>query len=231
MSPTTQVPIVSVKTEIKPASRTRTEDIRLQLADEIVKGDLVPGTQLDEMGLAARFKVSRTPIREALRQLETSGLVELKPHRGCFVTRLSADKLQEMFVAMAEMEAICAGLAAINMTRQERRDLEALLETLAEPMRKGDPQRYHELNEEFHNAIYAGSHNSYLAELTLTTRRRLAPFRRAQFRTLGRLARSQAEHTDIVEAILRGDRDAAADVMRSHIDTVRNAFDTYVEQL
>lgn len=231
MPPPTQVPIVSAKSNLKTASRTRTEDIRLQLADEIVKGDLTPGIQLDEMGLAARFKVSRTPIREALRQLETSGLVELKPHRGCFVTYLSADKLQEMFVAMAEMEAICAGLAAINMTHKERRDLEALLEALAEPMRKGDPQRYHELNDEFHNAIYTGSHNSYLAELTLATRRRLAPFRRAQFRTLGRLARSQSEHTNIVEAILRGDRDAAAEVMRSHIDTVRNAFDTYVEQL
>ena len=231
MPPTTQVPIVSARTDIKAASRTRTEDIRLQLADEIVKGELAPGTQLDEMGLAGRFNVSRTPIREALRQLETSGLVELKPHRGCFVTYLSAEKLQEMFVAMAEMEAICAGLAAINMTHKERRELESLLEALAEPMRKGDPQRYHELNDEFHNAIYTGSHNSYLAELTLATRRRLAPFRRAQFRTLGRLARSQTEHTNIVEAILRGDRDAAAEVMRSHIDTVRNAFDTYVEQL
>ncbi|WP_049792659.1 GntR family transcriptional regulator [Polymorphum gilvum] len=210
--------------------RTRTEDIRLQLADEIVRGELAPGTQLDEMGLATRFRVSRTPIREALRLLETSGLVELKPHRGCFVASLSAEKLEELFVAMAELEAVCAGLAAVNMTPDERKALEVLLDAMAEPMRAGDPQRYHELNERFHNAIYDGSHNGHLAGLTLATRIRLAPFRRAQFRTLGRLARSQEEHARIVDAILRGDRKGATDVMRAHIDTVRISFETYVHQ-
>ncbi|WP_319772385.1 GntR family transcriptional regulator [Breoghania sp.] len=215
----------------KPSrSRTRTEDIRLQLADEIVKGDLVPGTQLDEMGLAARFGVSRTPIREALRQLEASGLVEQKPHYGAFVSKLSPERLDEMFIVMAELEALCAGLAAINMSADERRELEIMLEDLAGVMRQGDPQRYHELNEAFHNAIYAGSHNAYLAELTLATRLRLAPFRRAQFRTLGRLAKSQAEHRTIVETIARGDQRGAADLMRAHIDTVKISFDTYVEQ-
>ncbi|WP_321500054.1 GntR family transcriptional regulator [Breoghania sp.] len=215
----------------KPSrSRTRTEDIRLQLADEIVKGELVPGTQLDEMGLAARFGVSRTPIREALRQLEASGLVEQKPHCGAFVAKLSPERLDEMFIVMAELEALCAGLAAVNMSADERRELEAILADLAGVMRQGDPQRYHELNEAFHNAIYAGSHNAYLAELTLATRLRLAPFRRAQFRTLGRLAKSQAEHTTIVETIARGDRAGAAELMRTHIDTVKISFDTYVEQ-
>ncbi|WP_321343417.1 GntR family transcriptional regulator [Breoghania sp.] len=215
----------------KPSrSRTRTEDIRLQLADEIVKGELVPGTQLDEMGLAARFGVSRTPIREALRQLEASGLVEQKPHCGSFVAELSQERLREMFIAMAELEAICAGLAAVHMSADERRALEDILEDLAQMMRQGDPQGYHELNEIFHNAIYAGSHNQYLAELTLATRRRLAPFRRAQFRTLGRLAKAQAEHTTIVETIARGDRRGAAELMRAHIDTVKLSFDTYVGQ-
>lgn len=222
---------MSVETKPQKSGRTRTEDIRLQLADEIVNGDLAPGTQLDEMGLAARFNVSRTPIREALRQLEISGLVELKPHRGCSVTHLSPENLKEMFVAMAEMEAVCAGLAAINMTRNERQELQELLNALDELTRKGDPQAYHELNDRFHNAIYDGSHNRYLADLTRATRLRLAPFRRAQFRNLGRLAKSQSEHTEIVEAILRGNRTAAAEVMRRHIDTVKLSFDAYVEHL
>ena len=72
----------------------------------------------------------------------------------------------------------------------------------------GNPERFHEVNERFHNAIYAGSHNGYIAEMTLATRVRVQPFRRAQFRNLGRLAKSHAEHDRVVVAILRGDKTA-----------------------
>ena len=211
-------------------ARTRTEDLRLQLADDIVRGDLPPGTSLDETGIAARFGVSRTPVREALRQLAASGLVEIRPHRGAVVARLSLDRLHEMFVAMAELEAVCAGLAAVNMTLAERRDLADIHALLRDLVRAGDPQRYHEINESFHAAIYFGSHNGYLADLALSTRVRLQPFRRAQFRTLGRLSRSYEEHDRVVRAIDRGDRHAAVAAMRDHIGTVETAFESYVER-
>ena len=98
-------------------------------------------------------------------------------------------------------------------------------------MHSGDPQRYHELNEAFHGVIYAGAHNDYLAEMTLTTRARVQPFRRAQFRNLGRLAKSYAEHDSVVSAIMRGDRDTAAAAMRAHIMTVGREYEAYVESL
>jgi DNA-binding GntR family transcriptional regulator len=210
-------------------ARTRTEDLRLQLADEIVRGDLPPGSALDETGIAQRFGVSRTPVREALRQLAASGLVEIRPHRGAVVARLSLDRLHEMFVAMAELEAVCAGLAAVSMTAPERRNLTEIHALLRDLVRAGDPQRYHEINESFHAAIYFGTHNGYLADMTLSTRARLQPFRRAQFRALGRLARSYAEHDRIVSAIERGDRDGAAAAMRDHIGTVEHVFESYVD--
>jgi DNA-binding GntR family transcriptional regulator len=208
---------------------TRTEELRLQLADDIVRGDLPPGTALDETGLAARFGVSRTPVREALRQLAASGLVEIRPHRGAVVARPSLERVHEMFVAMAELEAICAGLAAVNMTAAERRNFKDIHDLLRDLVRAGDPQRYHEINESFHTAIYFGAHNSYLAELTLATRVRLQPFRRAQFRTLGRLAKSFEEHDLVVAAILRGDRAAAEAAMREHIGTVETTFESQVD--
>lgn len=211
--------------------RTRTEDLRLQLADEIVRGDLPPGAPLDEAGIASRFGVSRTPVREALRQLAASGLVEIRPHRGAVVARLSLERLHEMFVAMAELEAVCAGLAAVNMTASERRDLADIHALLRDLVRAGDPQRYHEINESFHAAIYFGAHNGYLADLTLQTRVRLQPFRRAQFRAIGRLARSYEEHDLVVRAIQRGDRDSAMLAMRDHIGTVETAFESYVERI
>jgi DNA-binding GntR family transcriptional regulator len=211
--------------------RTLAEELRLQLADEIVRGALSPGAALDETELARRFRVSRTPVREAIRQLAASGLVEARAHRGAVVARPSEERLAGMFEAMAELEALCAGLAAERMTGAERRSLEAAHEGMRALIHLGDPQRFHEVNEAFHGAIYAGAHNSYLAEMTVATRARVQPFRRAQFRTLGRLAKSHLEHDRVVIAILRGDRERAAGAMRAHIATVREAYEAYAGSL
>ena len=206
---------------------TRAEELRLQLADEIVRGGLPPGAPLDETEIARRFSVSRTPVREALRQLVASGLVEARPHRGAVVAQPSIDRLTGMFEAMAELEAICAGLAAERMTPVERHQLEAVHEELRVLSHAGNPERFHEVNERFHNAIYAGSQNAYIAEMTLATRVRVQPFRRAQFRNLGRLAKSHAEHDRVVVAIMRGDKLGAAAAMRAHIELVRDEYEIY----
>ena len=206
---------------------TRAEELRLQLADEIVRGALAPGAALDETDIARRFNVSRTPVREALRQLVASGLVEARPHRGAVVARPSIERLTGMFEAMAELEALCAGLAAERMTPVERHRLEAVHEELRVLSYAGNPDRFHEVNERFHNAIYAGSQNAYIAEMTLATRVRVQPFRRAQFRNLGRLAKSHAEHDRVVVAIMRGDKAGAAAAMRAHIELVRGEYEIY----
>jgi DNA-binding GntR family transcriptional regulator len=98
---------------------------------------------------------------------------------------------------------------------------------MRELVRSGDPQRFHDMNEVFHAAIYAGARNAYLAEVTLATRARLRPFRRAQFRNVGRLAASHAEHERIVSAIVRADRVGAAAAMRAHIVRVGMEYDAY----
>jgi DNA-binding GntR family transcriptional regulator len=206
---------------------TRAEELRLQLADEIVGGALAPGAPLDETEIARRFNVSRTPVREALRQLVASGLVDARAHRGAVVARPSIERLTGMFEAMAELEAMCAGLAAERMTPAARHGLEAIHEELRVLSYIGNPDRFHEVNERFHNAIYAGSQNTYIAEIALATRVRVQPFRRAQFRNLGRLAKSHAEHDRVVVAILRGDKNGAAAAMRAHIELVRGEYEIY----
>jgi DNA-binding GntR family transcriptional regulator len=132
-----------------------------------------------------------------------------------------------MFEAMAELEALCAGLAASRITPSERHALAAAHEELRAMIQSGDPQRYHEMNEAFHSTIYAGAHNSYLTDITLATRVRVQPFRRAQFRNLGRLAKSHLEHDLVVIAIMRGDRAGAMRAMRDHIVTVRVEYEMY----
>src|SRR5581483_503796 len=207
--------------------QTLAETLRLQLADEIVGGALKPGMTLDETELARRFGVSRTPVREAIRLLAASGLVETYAHRAAVVARPTAEQLTGMFEVMAELEALCASLAALRMTSTERRELEAAHDQLRALIHAGDPQRYHEINEAFHGVIYAGAHNAHLAELTLATRLRVSPYRRAQFRNLGRLAKSHIEHERVVMAILRGDRDGAAAAMRAHISIVSDEYWAY----
>ena len=164
--------------------------------------------------------------------MPTSGEVrvfgaDMSTDRGAVVAQPSLDRLTEMFEAMAELEALCAWFAAERMSPADRQKLEAIHEELRVLSHAGNPERFHEVNERFHNAIYAGSQNSYIAEMTLATRVRVQPFRRAQFRNLGRLAKSHAEHDRVVVAIMRGDKNGAAGAMRAHIELVRGEYELY----
>lgn len=231
-SPSDTEPALSLgRGAIQPTKRTLAEELRLQLADDIVRGALEPGSSLDESEIARRFNVSRTPVREALRQLVASGLVNARAHRSAVVARPTIEQLNSMFEAMAELEALCAGLAAERMPVIQRRELEALHERLRILSYDGNPQLFHEVNEAFHNAIYAGSQNGYVADMALATRVRVQPFRRAQFRNLGRLAKSYVEHDRVVIAIMRGDKAGAANAMREHIETVREEYEVYAVSL
>ncbi|MDB5506450.1 MAG: transcriptional regulator, GntR family [Devosia sp.] len=204
--------------------RTSAEAIRHGVAAQIIGGLLAPGTPLDETQLAAEFAVSRTPVREALRLLAASGLIDQRPHAKAIVAKPEAAELAGMFEVMRYLEALCAGYAAVAMRASEREALDALHRDMSGYVRDGDAARYTEANEVFHSAIYDGAHNAYLAEITRSTRQRVSPFRRAQFSARGRLSRSHAEHTLIVEAILRGDRAEAEAAMRDHIAIVETAY-------
>lgn len=214
-----------------PIRLTRADELRQILADEIVRGKISPGDTLDETAIAARFNVSRTPVREAIRQLAASGLVDARPHRAAIVARPSHDDLIGMFEAMAELEGLCAHYAAERMTPAERSGLEKVHEELRLLIRDGDPQNYHETNQLFHGTVYSGTHNAYLAELTVATRIRVQPFRRAQFRNLGRLAKSHEEHDRVVTAVLRADATAAQKAMRDHIMTVFDEYEAYLHSI
>jgi DNA-binding GntR family transcriptional regulator len=204
-------------------SSTRTEMLRLRLADEIVAGQLLPGTKLDEQELADRFGVSRTPVREALRQLAAGGFVQMRPHRGVVVAALTSAQLAEMFDVLAPLEALAARLSAERMTAAERRQLEALHQSSAPAMQRSDADAYEELNVAFHEAIFRGSHNGFLCDTALGVRARVRPYSRGQFHLLGRLAKSFAEHGRVVEAILRGDAIAAESSMLDHVGYVSDA--------
>jgi DNA-binding GntR family transcriptional regulator len=210
---------------------TSAETIRQKLADDILHGVYTPGTRLDENGLAKRFNLSRTPVREALRQLTSAGLVEMRPHRGVTVSLPTDSALAEMFEVMGELEASCARLASQRMSPAERVQLDLVHRRACEAVRGNDRETYRILNFEFHDVIYRGAHNDFLSTTTGGIRLRIAPFRRAQFAIQDRLAKSYEEHDAIVRAILRGDAEMASKVMRTHVSVVRVASSDYVHGL
>src|SRR3954451_7687434 len=118
--------VVQLPSPATSSSPTLSEAMRVRLADEITSGHLKPGGEIDEQAVAERFGVSRTPVREALRDLAALGLVEIEPRRGVRVATLTSERLGEMFEVMAETEAMCARLATHRMTAVERFALQAL---------------------------------------------------------------------------------------------------------
>ncbi len=216
---------------LETKTTTLAETIRQNLADDILRGVYPPGARLDESGLARRFKLSRTPVREALRQLSSVGLVEMRPRRGVIVSLPTDSALAEMFEVMGELEASCARLAAQRMSPAERVRLELVHRRSQEAVRSSDKESYRALNFEFHDVIYRGAHNEFLLTTTIGIRQRIEPFRRAQFAIQDRLIKSYDEHGAIVSALLRGDADRASAVMRSHVNVVRSAFSDYVHGL
>ncbi|MGE0498360.1 MAG: GntR family transcriptional regulator [Ramlibacter sp.] len=191
------------------------EQLREKIEELIATGELPPGSSLEEAALAERYGVSRTPVREALIQLATEGLIEMRPRRGAVVTSISPMRLIEMFEVMAELEAMCGRLAARRMTERERLDLAAAHAACEAAL--GERNDYFYCNERFHAAIYAGSHNSFLSEQALQMQRRLRPYRRLQLRVPNRMSASFSEHSEIVRAIVDGDAQAAAQAMRDHV--------------
>ena len=197
--------------------RPNAEKLKDVLEDAIINGRLLPGEKLDPEALSKQFGVSRTPIREAIQQLSTSGLVVVLPKKGTFIAKVSVDELIDMFEVMAEFEGMCGRLAARRITEVELAELKAALLRCEDPAIKANPDDYYYQNEYFHNCIYDASHNAFLATRTRQLKQRLKPYRRLQLQVRGRVTDSIKEHRDIYLAINAGDSELAEKRLRHHV--------------
>ena len=195
---------------------TQAETVRIGLETEILRGQLAPGAFLDEAGIAERFEVSRTPVREALVHLAQAGLVKKEPRRCAVVARIDLGECRAMFEAIGELEGLSARLAAERMTRQEKRELSELHERAFDILENGSEDDYAEIGRAFHYAVLTGAKNSSLLQITDTLATRLIPYRRFQIRAPGQLKKNQEDHELIVKAIHSSDRELAFSLMRAH---------------
>ncbi|MEP4196852.1 MAG: GntR family transcriptional regulator [Aliishimia sp.] len=198
--------------EIKRANK-----IAETLQQRVFAKEYQDGDRLDELKLADQFCVSRTPIREALQILVSSGMAEQIPRRGVFVRQPGPVELMEMFETMAELEAACARLAATRITDDGLQRLIEANENCQQAVAQSDRERYYAENEKFHQAIYRGSANSYLEKQALLLQNKLKAYRKVQLNFRGRLDQSMAEHIAIVAALQSGNAEQAADALRGHI--------------
>jgi DNA-binding GntR family transcriptional regulator len=197
--------------------KTRSEQVREEIEEHVATGRFPPGMRLDETELAERFGVSRTPLREALFQLASIGVIEMQPRRGAVVTEVPPHRLVEMFEVMAELEAMCGRLAARRMSAAEQQALVRAHHACESAVAEENADAYYYRNEQFHHAIYQGSHNDFLTEQAKALHRRLRPYRRLQLRVRNRIGSSFREHEGIVEAILAGDSELTEQRMRDHV--------------
>ena len=205
--------------------------LRDMIEEEIAEGRLRPGERLEEVDLARRYGVSRTPIREALKQLAAIGLVASQPRRGTVVARLSPAELVEMFDVMAELEGMAGRLATRRWNAEDAARLAAAHEACGAAAARDDADAYYSENERFHEAIYQASHNAFLAGECVALHRRLRPYRRLQLRVGNRIADSYREHGAIVAALLARDAAAAQSLLRDHIVVQGDRFADLIASL
>lgn len=197
---------------------TISEEISSRLAEDIINGVFKPGQKLEEQAIAKRFDVSRTPVRDAFKQLASTGLIESRPHRGVTVVNLELEQLNDLFEALGEIEAICARLSAQRMNIMERKYLENLYNREASVLEVKDDEAYFEYNEEIHSTIHKGAHNRALAEIAQDLRRRLSPFRGSIIFKKGNWPdHTSMEHDDLIKAILSSDAEGAYQAMSGHV--------------
>ena len=184
---------------------------------EVSSGILKPGDQLEVNALAERFGVSRTPIREAIRTLVETGVLETRPRKGSFVRVLSAKQLLDLFQVAAELEGMACRLAALSLTKENVEAIERGLAKCTQAAEVQNNAQYAMANLDFHTAIHNASGNDWLIEQLRQLQINLNSYRTMPYEIRGRLNKSTDEHKIICDAILSGDGEHACNLMRDHM--------------
>ncbi len=198
------------------------EEMRRRIADR----EFEPGALLSELALADEFGVSRTPVREALKQLQTEGLVQIRPRVGTFVTIPSRREITELFEMKELLEGAAARLLAHRGKVPELEQLEENLRQADLAVAQDDRERYADLVGEFHELIIVGADNGKLEAHYRMLMNQLAypQLVKTSLSQPGRPLQSDREHHVVVELILAKDGDSAERVMREHVRASRQAL-------
>ncbi len=200
------------------------QEVAERLRQRIFAHELTPGDWIDEQKLAEQYGISRTPLREALKVLASEGLVDLKPRRGCYVTEISRQDIDDIFPLMAMLEGRCAFVAVQLAKPADIKGLKAIHEKLELAAKEGRIDAFFEVNQEFHRRIQELTNNRWLLSVIQDLRKVLKLSRLHSLSLEGRLQQSLEEHRTIMAAFEAGDAEKAERSMHDHLLYGREAL-------
>lgn len=212
-------PRLDLEASIGATGRYIAENLR----DDILLGRLLPGSRIGQQAIAERFDASRIPVREALKQLESEGLITIVPNSGAWVARLDATEFDQIYKLREQVESFAIRESLIHLTSAQ---IVRLRELVVEISAAADVEEFLRLDREFHLLTYAGAAFPLLHELVVRFWNSTQHYRRAwaQEHDAGHDWATDAEHGLIVDAIERGDHESAAQAVASHIRRTRLAL-------
>lgn len=197
------------------------QEVAERLRQRIFSHELSPGDWIDEQDLASQYGISRTPLREALKVLAAEGLVNLIPRRGCYVTEISEQDLDDIFPLLAILEGRCAFEATKKATAKDLKRLEAIHRDLEANAIAGKIEQFFEANQDFHAAVQEIAANRWVTQVILDLRKVLKLTRLQSLTAEGRLKQSLEEHRAILAALLARDAAGAERAMQAHLASGR----------
>ncbi|SCZ79248.1 GntR family transcriptional regulator [Acidaminobacter hydrogenoformans] len=209
----------------KKENRSLTTIIFDRVRDDILSGKYVTGEKIVEAKLADELGVSRTPVREALKQLELDGLVENLPNRGVIVKGITDQDIGDIYTIRLAIEAIAAKWSVHRMEKAELDQLREIFELMEFYAAKQDVDKFFELNTIFHETIYHATKSRYLEHLLKDFQLFIKSTRNASLRVEGRMDKALAEHRTILEAFISRDEERAVESITKHISNSRANVD------
>jgi len=210
-----------VATSIRATGHPLSGSLFSELQSDILRGRLKQGEKLSEQQICDKYGLSRTPVREAFRQLELEGLIETIPNRGAFVLGLSQEDLQDLFEMRKAYEILAVQWAIERITEEEQEKLEEAYEFMEFYTLKGEADKMLNINMQFHNLIYKASHNRIL-EHTLSTYQLYLKETESNSAYLdGQLEEVLLEHKKIFDAFINRDPLAGAVAVAAHLDNAK----------
>jgi DNA-binding GntR family transcriptional regulator len=210
--------------------KTKQDYVYEQLCEAILSGRFKPGEHLVLEELGEEFGTSRTPLREAIRRLQTEGLVDFTPHRGAVVTDLSVEELIEMYHIRAVLDGLAARLAAQNLSDEQLTDLQDIFEKTRRELDPSNPVRFEEFNRAFHEIIYQGANAPFLYEMIINLYTKTGRYRHLSLRSAGRIQDVLDEHHRILDALATRDAQMAERRAREHHEHTAKALVDLLEK-
>ena len=197
------------------------------LREDILNGRYREGSKLIESKLAKELQVSRTPVREALKQLELEGIVENIPNRGAIVLGISQQDIEDIYTIRNSIEGIAAKWAVERITEEKLEELKEIYDLMDFYVQKNDIEGFAQLNIEFHESIYRATKSRYLEQVLKGLQYYMKRTRMKSLQVEGRIQKSQMEHKEILDAFIHRDPEKAQEALTRHLMNSQKNVEKY----